>query len=113
MVVGSEVGGVIMRDKGGGPSRNKHLKPSNVFKNYGWFLTRNDKHVLLKISQRFFRREAIRSVNVEDHVRYKYIERSLGLNLDGEFQVNASILGATKFGEYALVHPDVQKICFI
>ena len=41
-----------MRDKGGGPSRaptNKHLKPSNAFKDYGWFLTRDDKHVLLKI----------------------------------------------------------------
>ena len=42
-----------MRDKGGGPSRaplNKHLKPSNIFKDYGWFLTRDDKHVLLNIS---------------------------------------------------------------
>ena len=42
-----------MRDKGGGPSTalpNKHLKPSNAFKDYEWFVTRNDKHVLLKIS---------------------------------------------------------------
>ena len=42
-----------MRDKGGGPSRpppNKYLKPSNVCKVYAWFLTRDDKHVFLKIS---------------------------------------------------------------
>jgi hypothetical protein len=42
-----------MRDKRGGPSRappNKHLKSFNAFKDYGWFLTRDDKHVFLKIS---------------------------------------------------------------
>ena len=43
-----------MRDKGSGHSRpppsNKHLKPSNAFKDYEWFLTCDDKHVLLKIS---------------------------------------------------------------
>ena len=42
-----------MRDKGvglPGPPPNKHLKPSNVFKYYGWFLICDDKHVLLKIS---------------------------------------------------------------
>lgn len=41
-----------MRDKGGGPSRalpNKHLKLFNALKEYGWFLTRDEKHVLLKI----------------------------------------------------------------
>ena len=51
-------------------------------------------------------------MNVEDHVRYKYIERSLGLNLDEELQVNAGILGATKFEKYALVHLDVRKNMF-
>ena len=60
-----------------------------------------------------FRREVIHYVNVEDQVTYKCIEWSLGLNHDEELQINASILGATKFGEYALVHPYVQKICFI
>ena len=53
MIVGSDFGGDIMRDKGGGPFRappNKHLKPSNAFKDYGWFLTCDDKHVVLKIS---------------------------------------------------------------
>ncbi len=53
MVVGSEVGDDIMRDKGDVPSRNKHLKPSNVFKDYGWFLTCDDKHVFLKIYKYF------------------------------------------------------------
>ena len=47
-----------------------------------------------------------------DHVRYKYIERSLGLNHDEELQINASILRATKFGEYAVVHQDVRKYIF-
>ena len=146
-----------MRDKRGGPSKgplNKYLKPSNVFKDYGWFLIRDDKHMLLKIStypwlkkngilkhgpkkklfkiankdeyfwnegaklwtdgnMKFLRREAIPSVNVEDHVKYKYVEQSLGLNHDEELQVNASILGATEFAEYALVHPNVRKICFL
>ena len=53
MIVGSDFGGDIMRHKGGGPFRappNKHLKPSGVFKDYGWFFTRDDKHVVLKIS---------------------------------------------------------------
>ena len=50
MVVESEVEDDVMRDKGDVPSRNKHLKPSNHFKDYGWFLTRDDKHVFLKIS---------------------------------------------------------------
>ena len=53
MIVRSEVGGDILRDKVGGPFRalpNKHLKPSNAFKDYGWFLTRDDKHVVLNIS---------------------------------------------------------------
>ena len=53
MVVGSQIGDDIMRDKGDMASRNKHLKPSNVFKDYGWFLTRDDKHVYLKISKEF------------------------------------------------------------
>ena len=61
---------------------------------------------------KFFRREAIRSINADDHVRYKYVERSLELNHDEELEVNASILEATKFGEYALVHPYVQKNMF-
>ena len=52
-VVGSEVGDDIMRDKRGVPSRNKHLKPSNAFKDYRWFLTGDDKHVYLKISKDF------------------------------------------------------------
>ena len=50
MVVESEVEDDVMRDKGDVPSRNKHLKPSNHFRDYGWFLTRDDKHVFLKIS---------------------------------------------------------------
>ena len=53
MVVGSEVGDDIMRDKAVVPSRNKHLKPSNVFKDYGLFITNNDKHVFVKISKDF------------------------------------------------------------
>ena len=61
---------------------------------------------------KFFRREAISSINAKDHVKYKYVERSLGLNHDEEFQVNASILEATRFGEYALVHLDVRKNMF-
>ena len=61
---------------------------------------------------RIFTREAIHYVNPEDHVRYKYIEGRLGLNQDEELQVNPSILGATKFGEYALVHPHVRKNIF-
>ena len=56
---------------------------------------------------KFFRREAIPCVNAEDHVRYKYVERSLGLNHDEELEVNANILEVTKFREYALVHPHV------
>ena len=42
----------------------------------------------------------------------KNIERSHGVNHDEERQVNASILEATKFNEYALVHPDVWKNMF-
>ena len=61
---------------------------------------------------RFFRRESIHYVNGEDHVKYKYIELSFGLNHDEELQVNASILGATSCGEYSLVHPGVQKNMF-
>ena len=30
-----------------------------------------------------------------------------------KLEVNASILGATEFGEYALIHPNVQTICFL
>jgi hypothetical protein len=60
-------------------------------------------------NMKFFRREVIPSVNAEDRVRYKYVEQNLGLNHDEELEVNASILGATEFGEYALVHPDVRK----
>ena len=41
---------------------------------------------------KFFRREAILFVNADDHVRYKYVERSLELNHDEELEVNASIL---------------------
>ena len=62
---------------------------------------------------KFFRREAIHFVHAEDHVRYKYIERSLGLNHDEKLEINANKLGATQFEEYALVHPDVPRICFI
>ena len=51
-------------------------------------------------------------MNAEDYIRYKYIERSLGLNLDEELQINASILGETKFGKYALVHSNVRKNIF-
>ena len=98
-----------MWDKGCVPFRNKHLKLFNAFKDYGWFLTYDDKHVLLNISKDFFRHEAIHCVNAEDHIIYKYIERSLGLNHDEDLQVNANILRATKYGEYALVHPNVRK----
>ena len=48
----------------------------------------------------------------QDHVKYKYVEQNLGLNHDEEFEVNASILGPAKFGEYALVHLNVPKIIF-
>jgi hypothetical protein len=58
------------------------------------------------------RREVIPCVNAEDRVRYKYVERSLGLNHDEKLEINASILGASEFGEYALVHPDVRKKMF-
>ena len=58
---------------------------------------------------KFFRREAIPSVSAEDRVRYKYVEWSLVLNHDEELEVKASIFGATKFGEYALVYPYLQK----
>ena len=61
---------------------------------------------------KFFRHETILSLNAKDHVKYKYVERSLGLNYDEELDINASILGATKFGEYALVHPNVRKNIF-
>ena len=61
---------------------------------------------------KFFKRKVIPSVNADDHVRYKYVERSLELSHDEELEVNASILGATEFGEYALVHPDVRKNMF-
>ena len=57
----------------------------------------------------FCRREAIYYVNIDDHDRYKYIERSLRINHDEDHQVNASIFGATKFNECALVHPHVWK----
>ena len=33
---------------------------------------------------KFLRCEAIRSVNANDHVKYKYVERNLGLNHDEE-----------------------------
>lgn len=51
MFVGSEVGSDVMQDKGGRSYRaplNKHLKPSNAFKDYRWYLTRDDKYVILK-----------------------------------------------------------------
>ena len=47
MVVESEVGDDLMRDKGVVPSRNKHLKSSNAFKDFVWFITSNDKHALV------------------------------------------------------------------
>ena len=62
---------------------------------------------------KFFRREAIPFVNAEDHVKYKYVKQSLRLNHDEELQVNASILEAIEFAEYALLHPDVRKKCFL
>ena len=46
-------------------------------------------------NMKFFRREAIHFVHAEDHVRYKYIERSLGLNHDEKLEINANKLGAT------------------
>ena len=42
-----------MQDKEVVYSRNKQLKPSNAFKDYGWFITNNDKHVFLKIFKDF------------------------------------------------------------
>ena len=63
-------------------------------------------------NMKFFGRDAIPFINVEDHVKYKYVKQSLGLNHDEELEVNASILGATEFEEYALVHPDVRKNMF-
>ena len=128
MLVGSDVEGGIIQDKGDRPSshpQNKHLKPSNAFKDYGWFFTRNNKHVLLKITtypwmenkvwcskasskekiiqkfaneygylgnegaklwidgnMKFFRCKTIHFVNAEDHVKYKYVQRSIGINHD-------------------------------
>ena len=61
---------------------------------------------------KFFGREAIYYVNAKDHVRYKYVEQSLEFNYDGELEVNASILGAKEFGEYALVIQMYEKIFF-
>ena len=58
---------------------------------------------------KFLRCEAILFVHAEYHVRYKYIEQSLGLNHDEELEINVSILRAIEFGEYALVHPNVTK----
>ena len=61
---------------------------------------------------KFFRREAIHSVNADDHVIYKYVEWNLELNHDEEHELNANIPRATEFREYALVHPDVRKNLF-
>ena len=61
---------------------------------------------------KFFRREVILSVHAKNHVRYKYIERSIGLNHDEELEINASILEASKFDDYALVHLDIPKNMF-
>ena len=83
VVVGSEVRGDIMQDKEGGPSMtppNKHLKHDNAFKNYGWFLTRDDKHVLLKIST------------------YPWMKKQYGVVKHGP-----------KHGSNALVYPHVRK----
>ena len=43
-------------------------------------------------NMKFFGREAIPSVNAEDHIKYKYVEQSLRFNHDEELEVNASIL---------------------
>ena len=115
-----------MRDKGGGPLRaspNKHLNPSNSFQDYGWFFTRDDKHVLLKISTYLWMKNKVKCSKAwskeeifqkiiihaytQDHVKYKYVERSFRLNYDEELEVHASVLRATEFEEYALVHPNV------
>ena len=61
---------------------------------------------------KFFRSEAIPSINAEDLVEYQYVEQNFGLNHDEKLEVNTSILGATEFGEYALVHPNVRKNMF-
>ena len=45
-------------------------------------------------SMKFLRREAIPHVSAMDHVRYKYVEQSLGLTHDEELEVNASIIRA-------------------
>ena len=63
-------------------------------------------------NMKFFKREAIPSVDPEEPVRYKYIEQSLGLNHDEELEVNATVQEATEFGENALIHPDVRKDMF-
>lgn len=63
-------------------------------------------------NMKFFKRVAIPSVNPEEHVRYQYIEQSLGLNHEEELEVNATVQGATEFGENALVHPDVRSDIF-
>ena len=63
-------------------------------------------------NMKFFKRVAIPSINPEEPVIYKYIEQSLGLNHEEELEVNATIQGATEFGENALVHPDVRNDMF-
>ena len=61
---------------------------------------------------KFFRRERISFVNLEEHIRYKYIEQNIGFNHDEELEVNVVVQRVTDFGENALVHPDVRKDMF-
>ena len=51
-------------------------------------------------------------VHTEINIKYKYIEQNLGLHHNEELEINASILEAIQFKEYALVHPDVLQNIF-
>ena len=58
-------------------------------------------------NMKFFRREAISSINAEDRVKYKYVEQSLEHNHDEELEVNANIFGAIEFEEFYVPNLDV------
>ena len=100
----------------------------NAFNDYEWFFTHNDKHVLLKsstylwtenkvkCSKAWSKEEIFQKIIIhaytQDYIKYKYVEQSFGLYHDEELEVHTSILGTTKFEEYALVHPNVRKNMF-
>ena len=93
--------------KGGTSRKKQKSKIATAQTNEDGFFWNEGAELWTDGNMKFLRREAIPSVNAEDRVRYKYVERSLGLNHNEALEVNASIFGATKFGDFALVHPDV------